>query len=179
MKAFFLSGAFWGVLLIIIGVLAILRAVFNISIPIFRIAFALVLIYIGISVLAGGFSWSSHGNMVLFDDRRISVTEADGEYNIIFGKGTIDLSKLSPENARQIETNVIFADGQLLIDPEVPAKIVLHSAFAQARTPDGVSVALGEHVYKTGPYQERERHLNIEASVVFGVLDVVEKQLRP
>lgn len=174
MKAFFFGSAFWGVLLIIIGALAILKTVLNISIPIFRITLALVLIYMGISLLVGGSGWPILHNMVLFEDRRIPITQADGEYNIIFGKGTIDLSPLGAQTG-DIETNVIFAHGQLLVDPKVPAKIDLHSAFGQARTPDGALVTFGEHVYKTAAYRESEQHLNIKASVVFGALEVVEE----
>ncbi len=47
------KGAFWGILLIFLGLMFILRAFFNISIPIFRLAIGLTLIYWGIETLSG------------------------------------------------------------------------------------------------------------------------------
>ena len=46
---FFFGGLFWGVLLILIGIGIILKVFFDINIPIFRTALALLLIYLGVT----------------------------------------------------------------------------------------------------------------------------------
>jgi predicted membrane protein len=44
---------FWGLVLILIGLSLIIKIVFNIDFPIFKILFAFLFIYIGIKVLVG------------------------------------------------------------------------------------------------------------------------------
>ncbi len=50
---FLASGVFWGSVIILFGISIILNSVFGISIPVFKIVLALILIYFGISILAG------------------------------------------------------------------------------------------------------------------------------
>mgnify|MGYP003990967287 FL=1 len=60
---FLFSGLFWGVMLVLFGASMILRAVFNLDIPIFRIIFALVIIYFGVKLLLGRQSFKSDENL--------------------------------------------------------------------------------------------------------------------
>ncbi|MEW6081008.1 MAG: hypothetical protein AB1576_04375 [Bacillota bacterium] len=167
---FIFTGAFWGLLLIVIGVLAILNTVFNMNMPVFRIVFAVFFIFIGISILVGGFHVSPDRNTVLFGERNLRVTTDPGPYNVIFGQAVIDYSG-HPGSGRS-EANVIFADGTLLLDKEIPARVEVHAAFSSARMPDGSSISFGEYVYRTPAFQEGEKHLTIKASVVFGDLSL-------
>ena len=52
---FVFSEVFWGIFLIIIGLIIVVKVVFGINIPLMRIILALLLIYIGVSYLTGWF----------------------------------------------------------------------------------------------------------------------------
>jgi len=168
------SGIFWGVFLIVLGLCAILKTVLHINISLFRIGFALIIIYIGLSMLVNGPRFRVEENTVLFDDRQI-MADPNGEYNVIFGRGVIDLTALAgEETARRVEVNVIFGEGVIKINPEIPMRIKVNSAFAGTKLPDGNRVAMGEYTYRTPSYPGGNGGLEIEANVVFGSLAFTE-----
>lgn len=175
MGCLFCSGMFWGVLLILLGISMILKVLFNITIPIFRIAFALLLIYLGVKILLGH-SIERRKNTVFFNDSKIEYTESSDEYNVLFGKGVIDLSNVSLEKKIvEVKVNTVFAEGTIKINPALPTKILVNSAFAGARMPDGNVISFGNYTYKTKSFKENENYLKIETNVVFGSLKVVEQ----
>ena len=45
---FLFGGVFWGIVLVLLGLSIIVRIVFNIHFPFFRILFALIIIYFGL-----------------------------------------------------------------------------------------------------------------------------------
>ncbi len=164
------SATFWGILLIILGIM-ILFKVF-----VFRILLSLLLIYAGIKVLTGGPIFKKGKNTILFSDSKIEATSSSEKYNILFGKGLIDFSNVSLTNANvKTEINTIFAAGILKINPELPTKIVVSSAFAGAKMPDGNVVSFGEYTYKSPNFKPEENYLEIKANVVFGGLEIVSK----
>lgn len=168
------SGLFWGIFLIFLGFCAILKTVFHINISIFRIGFALFIIYIGISMLVNGSRFRVEENTVLFDTREL-VMDRKGEYNVIFGRGVIDLTTLPEERtARRTEINVIFGEGVIKTNPEIPMRIKVNSAFSGTKLPDGNRVAMGEYTYRTPNYTEGNGGLEIVANVVFGSLVFTE-----
>lgn len=167
-----LSGVFWGAFLIFLGLCTILKTVFHINISIFRIGFALLIIYIGVSMLFNGSRFRVEENTVLFDNREMVVGQKD-EYNVIFGRGVIDLTTLSAETKRT-EINVIFGEGVIKIDPERPMKIRVNSAFSGTKLPDENRVSMGEYTYRTPNYEEKNGGVEVVASVVFGNLIFTE-----
>lgn len=58
----FRNGSRWGIILILVGLLLILRAIFNIYIPIFRPVAGLVLLALGIDMLVDAFTRKSGKN---------------------------------------------------------------------------------------------------------------------
>lgn len=118
---FVFSGLFWGVLLIIMGLLSILRTVFNINIPLFRMGVALFIIYIGISMLINDFGFRTDKNMALFEEKRFEVSDDYQEYNTIFGRGEVYLSNpdLLKERSK-IDINTVFGSTIVMINPEFP-----------------------------------------------------------
>jgi predicted membrane protein len=186
---FVFSGLFWGSLLILVGIAIIIKVVFKIDIPIVRLFFAFFFIYLGISVLVGGFS-SKKAGTIAFDDSTIDAEMdfkiEEGEtpkkkrdYNIIFGKGTIDLSKipLADKNIK-VEVNTIFGQSDVYIDPDMPIIIEASSAFAGMRMPDGDSLAFGNKNYFTKSFSKEEPYIKIEANVVFGAMRLIEKNIK-
>ena len=66
------AGVFWGALLIVIGLTLIIRFVFNVDFPVFRVILALFIIYIGLRILIGGFGlfrFETSANDVLFNEK--------------------------------------------------------------------------------------------------------------
>lgn len=172
---FLFSGIFWGSILILLGVSLIIRIMFNIHVPLFRIIVALILIYFGVRVLVGG-SWfrpCCGTNTVVFSEVKTEMSKDSNDYNIIFGKGSVSFtdSALAAQN-RRVRVNAIFGAGEIRINPELPAIVRVNSAFSGARMPDGNIVSFGEYTYKTKAYSEKSPALKIDATVVFGGLEI-------
>jgi len=173
---FVFTGIFWGVILILIGVGVIINMVFGVKIPIFRTIFALFLIYLGIQMLTGISFWSKSKKAAVFEEKNIEVTAASDKYDVVFGKGDIDLSsiELKDQNVR-IDINTVFGGAVVKINPALPTKIIANSAFGGAHLPDGNVVAFGQYTYKTDSFKDAKIYLLINASVVFGGIEFVAK----
>jgi hypothetical protein len=175
---FLFSGIFWGSILILLGISVIIRIVFNVHVPLVRIVFALILIYFGIQVLVGG-TWcrsTCKSNTVLFGEVKTEFTKDSNEYNIIFGKGSVSFTDSAlAANNRRIKINTIFGAGEIKINPALPAVIKVSAAFSGAKMPDGAIISFGEYTYKTKSFSETAPFLRIDATVVFGGLEITEK----
>ncbi len=173
---FLFSGLFWGVMLVLFGLSMILKAAFNLDIPIFRIVFALILIYFGMKLLLGRQAFKSESNFSMFRSSNITMSENGGEYNVIFGQSNIDLSNIDiSENSKKVEVNVVFGSGNLLIDPQKPMKINISSVFADCKLPHRNINFFGDSNYKTPSFVEGENYLKLNIDVVFGNVVVMEK----
>lgn len=176
MRIGFLSGGvFWGLFLILIGVLSTLKSVLNWNIPIFRIVFALFIIYLGVSMLINNPPSQTESKPREAWDHP-GVGDSSEKFTILFGQGTLDLTRLAAERRefpRHFET--IFGSGVLLVNPDLPIKIKVNSAFAWAQMPDGNGIAFGQYTYVTRSFNPDKEYYELEADVVFGELRVVEK----
>ncbi|MDG5813677.1 hypothetical protein QA601_01170 [Chitinispirillales bacterium ANBcel5] len=169
---FLFSGLFWGIILILIGLSIIIRVVFNIQIPLFRIVFALILIYLGIRVLVGGAWIRGDQRTALFEDRTIGAKE--GEYNVIFSRAQIDATQPLPRGGDNIETNTVFGSSVLKISKDIPTRIKVSAVFASTSLPDGNTISFGDYTYLNPAYSADEPFRTIRANVVFGNLTVIE-----
>lgn len=176
MGCFLFSGFFWGIVLILLGLSLIIKVIFNINLPIFRIGFAVLIIYVGIKILVGGRLCCFDNNFPVFNDTSVELKDLkNNEYNVIFGKGVIDLSKASIQDKKiDIKINTVFGEGIVKINPELPIKIFVNSAFAEARMPDGNRISFGNYTYTSKTFKEDAKHLKINASVVFGSLKIIQ-----
>lgn len=173
---FIFSGIFWGVIIVLIGLSILLNVVFGIRFPFFRIAFALFLIWLGITLLTGRSTWTREKNKAIFEEKRIDSITPQTKYDIIFAKGVVDLSKVKlEEKVFKVEVNTVFGSGTIEIDPNLPTKIVVNSVFAGASMPDGNTIAFGQYIYKSDSLKEDTSYLLVNARVVFGGLEIVKK----
>jgi hypothetical protein len=170
-------GLFWGVLLVLIGLAAIFRVVFDVNL--FGVLFALFLIFIGISILVGK-PWmfrGNHGeNNIIFQDSVVHEQPRENtEYNVIFGKSVYDFTDITfPDNSPvKIKINTIFGHTQIRIKKSTPIRIKSDAVFASAGMPDGNSVAFGSIQYATDTTAVTLNYLYIEAPVLFGALEVL------
>ncbi len=174
---FLFSGIFWGLVLVALGVAVIIKVLFHIDIPVFRIVFAMVLIYFGLKLLVGGcgrgYSHTSQESVV-FNEGTLSAEESRDEYSVVFGKGTIDLTGLKAKDKNtNIRVSTVFGASTLKLDPAVPAVVNVSAAFGSAHIPDGTTTSFGHYTYKTKAYKEGKPYLAVMANVVFGEMTIV------
>ena len=173
---FLFGGLFWGVMLVLFGVSMILRAVFNLDIPIFRIVFALVIIYFGIKLLVGRQAFKNEANFSMFRSSTVTMKEGGGKYDVIFGQSNIDLTNIDiSESSKKVSVDVVFGSGNLLIDPSVPMKLKVSTVFADCKLPNRNIIFFGDSNYKTPAFVEGENYLLLNIDVVFGSVTITEK----
>jgi hypothetical protein len=174
---FLFSGLFWGIILILFGVSIIVRIVFHVHVPIVRIVFALILIYLGIRVLVGGNWLCRQGNRTVFGSSTMSIASGDNEYKIIFGTAAIDATaEVTGGAPERISIKTVFGRSKATISKAVPTVVRVSAAFGEARLPDGSSVSFGETTYKNALAREGKTPMReIDAQVVFGGFAVLEK----
>jgi hypothetical protein len=170
------SGLFWGVLLILIGLAAIFRMVFDVNL--FGVLFAFFLIFIGVSMLIGK-PWMFHGckhdKNTMFADSTVDEQPKDNsEYNVVFGRSVYDFRNIKfPDNEPvRIKINTVFGNSVIRISKNCPVKIKSDAVFAGASMPDGNTVAFGSVEYTTDTFGVALNQLIIDAPVVFGALQV-------
>jgi membrane protein implicated in regulation of membrane protease activity len=169
-------GLFWGVLLVLIGLAAIFRVIFDINL--FGVLFAFFLIFVGISMLLGKpwmFRINRDENVNMFDERTMTEQPKDNtEYNVIFGRTVYDFRNVSfPDNEPiRIKVNTIFGNSVIIINRNTPVRIKSDAVFAGATMPDGNTVAFGSIQYATDTFGVALNQLIIDAPVIFGALQV-------
>lgn len=162
-----MSGLIWGSIFVLIGVSIIFH------LPFFRVAIGLLLIYWGISFIMGGSSWRCPSHTTLFSEQTVKSEDIRKEYNVVFGKSMIDLSGITADQPRKIKLTTVFGQSVIKVNPAVPMKIEVNSAFAGANMPDGTVMAFGKYEYKTPAYNATANAVNVEATVVFGAMDII------
>jgi len=168
------GGIFWGILLVLIGVLVILKYSLHINISIFRIIVAIILIYLGISLIVGQRGITGRA-IILFSEGNIRPEILEKEYNVIFGRGYIDLTSIAPgELNKSIKIATVFANTTLKIDPNMPLEIDIDCAFGNTIMPDGTNISFGKRIYRTPGVETAQSYLRIKADTVFGVLEIVQ-----
>jgi predicted membrane protein len=168
------SGFFWGFFLILLGAAVILKAVFHIEVPVFKIFLGLLIIALGLRMLLGGFCRPK--SSIVFDEGTVRVHKSQKEYNIIFGKGSVDLQNLVPdEKTIRAEINTIFGAADVFIDPQIPARIRVNTAFGTVRLPDAQNAAFGSYIYASKNYVKNQPHLEINITAIFGSAEIVQK----
>ncbi|OGS20524.1 MAG: hypothetical protein A2252_09705 [Elusimicrobia bacterium RIFOXYA2_FULL_39_19] len=180
MGCFLFSGIFWGAVLILLGISVILKVAFNINIPVFKIGVGLVFIYIGIRMITGGFfgqDWCcrTDRNSEMFGEFKTQYTPERKEYNVVFGKSILDLSEIKlQESPAAVKSSTVFGETIIKVKQDIPVMIIVSSAFAGAKMPDGTVLSFGNYTYKSKAYKDGEKFLKLEADVVFGSLVIEE-----
>lgn len=164
----FSSGLFWGVLLILGGISILLKLVFGINFPFFKILFGLLFIYIGIRLILGISNKNENENTIAFGTNRFKYDQNNLEQNLVFSKGLIDYSNAeNHSDNKPSKINVVFSDGTLLINESIPMKIKVSSVFSGTSFPDSTSISFGEYTYTTKAFKDSLPFLPVKVDVVF------------
>ncbi len=177
-KMWLFDGIFWGVFLVALGVWIMVRRYVPVNIPIARIIFAAIFVYLGVRILVMGPGIGIRDrNTVVFSNTHMDWnTDTRGnDYNIIFSSGSVDLSGLTPAGGNVYkEVNVVFGSGTLRINPTVPVQIDMTGVFGTVRSPNGSSSSFRETVYSSPAYKAGEPSVRIKANAIFGTLNIEE-----
>jgi len=175
---FLFSGLFWGSVFILIGITIILKVVFDIEIPVFRLIFGFLFILIGIQILFGKpfmkRPFHAGEGDVMFTEGRQHFNPAQKEYNTIFGKNNLDLSGWNEKSGIfRIEVNTIFGNTRVQIPEKIPLKIKSDTVFGNSLFPDQSVNGFGSHIYTSQSFKEGKPYLFIELNTVFGLSEIL------
>jgi len=170
------SALFWGLLLIIIGLSFILRIVFNIDFPLFKILIAFLFIFLGLRLLFGSFgvvNIKGGENDVIFGEKRFHQFEDHKEYNVIFGKGVYDFRDLQLEGtAMKIKLGTVFGSSEIKLSKDMPTRIRVDAAFAGAELPNGNTAVFGNTIYESPGFDASKPYLDLKIDAVFAGVEV-------
>lgn len=170
---FLFSAAFWGVIIILFGLAVILKAVFHVDLPIFRILFGVLLIYVGARIIVGG-RWFSGpvatGNANVFGSGEMKWDAQSREYSCIFANSTVNLKDLPADGvASPIRTSTVFGKSMVLLPKNLDATIQIHTAFGSTVLPDGTQAPnFGDTLLRTKPGSTGTPKVRLEVNTVFG-----------
>jgi predicted membrane protein len=160
---------FWGIYLIIVGTLYLLRQQLHLQIPVFRVALAVFLIMLGITLLYGQFAIGSEQDFFFSSGGTTQVTK-DGKYSVVFGDQTLDLTQMDMSKTHELEINTIFGSTTVYLDKNRNYRIRGSSAFGSMELPNGSRINFGETSQRTR--DDLPETVVIKANVVFGEMKI-------
>ena len=173
------AGLFWGAFLLLLGVALIIKVVFNVDFPVFKVLVGIFLILLGIRLLFGKFIWPSHHfepEDTIFSERTYDRPESGKEYTVLFGKGVYDFTDVDlGEGGFRAKISTIFGGSQIIISRDMPVRIKADAVFAGAELPDGNTAVFGSAVYESDSWSADKAVLDIKVDVVFGGVQVIRK----
>jgi len=126
------SRLFWGLIVILIGVMIVVQVVFKIHFPIWRLLFGAVLIFWGIRVLSGK-AWDRKGNSSegVFSEGVYEAKNLDvRKFEYVFSSQTVDLRHVAFPPESQIQVEAVFASVTVLLPPDVRLEVDQEAVFA-------------------------------------------------
>jgi predicted membrane protein len=180
MKIELFNAAFWGVILIIIGILLIIKYMFNIHFPIGRIVIAILFIYFGLRILIGHHGACCHmrsntENSAAFTEQEFHYSPNLRDYKCAFGSCSLDLSDISVTENKTIEISAVFGEFRLKISKDANYTIQSNTAFGSTVSPDNSSYGFGQRTYYSPNYKEDLPHLTIKTNVAFGSIKIISE----
>lgn len=175
----------WGVIIIVVGISVFLGAVFGINIPILKILFGLFLVYLGMKVIFGAFSWnfnfqaerrsSDHEAVFSKSQFQFPNTKEAKEYVTVFGSSELDLSTVDSAEVKSLEAVTVFGESEIFVKRGTPLRIESNTVFAKTELPGRNISAFGQFFYTTPGLKDGDPALEFKVTVVFGSIKVTEK----
>lgn len=177
MKMHFMTGSiFWGSILVLLGILMILKAVFHIQIPVFRTVLALFVIYWGVKLLIGRNHSHIPNNTVIMNESKFETGSNFADYNVILGNTVIDMRKdslLTKDESKAL--NIVLGSATIYLNPKQRVNIQTSNVLGSATLPNRTSSFFGSSEYKINQ-PEPQGTLFLEANVVLGELIVISNE---
>jgi predicted membrane protein len=173
------AGLFWGALLLLLGIALIIKVVFNVDFPVFKVIIGVFFIFIGLKVLFGRVlipEGKIGPEETIFSERVYNAPESGKEYSVIFGKGVYDFTNVDLSKGDvKVVVNTVFGGSEIRILRDMPVRIEADAVFAGAELPDGNTAVFGSTVYESDTFSRDTSALYIKSSTVFGGTQVLRK----
>lgn len=171
------AGLFWGAFLLLLGVALIIKVVFNVDFPVFKVVIGVFLILMGIKVLFGRFLISPDhfkAEETVFNERVYDNPESGKEYTVLFAKGVYDFTNVDLEKGSfRTKVSTVFGGAQIIVPGDKPVRVQADAVFAGAELPDGNNAVFGTSVYESESWTPDTASINIKVDVVFGGVQVI------
>ncbi len=165
--------SFWGIFLIITGIALLVREIFNIEFPVFKVMAGLFFVLLGLRIMLGNsLIWpiKTIDNEVFFRTLNVdSPVDMHSEYQLVFSKTIFDLSQMDlPENRIDLKINNIFSGNTVYLPSGIPVNIRVDAVFAGVKMPGRNTPVFGRGSYSSENFDADLPHLNINVNIVFG-----------
>ena len=173
------AGLFWGAFLLLLGVALIIKVVFNVDFPVFKVLVGIFLVLIGLKVLFGkSFISERHFTQeeTIFSERVYENPESGKEYTVLFAKGVYDFTNVNlDQGSFRAKVSTVFGGTQIIIPRDKPVRIKVDAVFAGAELPDGNNAVFGSTVYESDSWRADTANIDIKVDVVFGGVQVIRR----
>jgi len=173
------AGLFWGAFLLILGIALIIKVVFNVDFPVFKVLLGVFLIAFGIKVLFGKFLIPAHHfdpEETVFNERVYDNPESGKEYTVLFAKGVYDFTNVDLSKGKyKVKISTVFGGTQIIIPRDKPVRIKADAVFAGAELPDGNTAVFGTTVYESDTWSPDSASIDIKVDIVFGGVQVIRR----
>ena len=172
---FLSSGIFWGFIVILFGVGILLKSVFHVNIPFFKILIGIIIIFFGISFIVG--AMSQRKSEAIFRDYNFNFVTIEKEYNIVFSKSVFDFTNFnfSNYNGEFIKINSAFSKSEIYLSRNFEYEIRADSVFGVVSLPNGESVSFGNIARLENAENSELKRINLHVSSVFGETKILYK----
>ena len=173
------AGLFWGAFLLLLGVALIIKVVFNVDFPVFKVLVGIFLVLFGLKVIFGKFLISPghfEPEETIFNERVYDNPESGKEYTVLFAKGVYDFTNVDLEKGSfRAKVSTVFGGTQIIIPRDKPVRIQADAVFAGAELPDGNNAVFGTTIYESDTYSPDSACIDIKVDVVFGGVQVIRR----
>jgi len=173
------AGLFWGAFLLMLGIALIIKVVFQIDFPVFKVVIGIFLVLLGIKILFGRFWISPHHfepEETIFNERVFDNPESGKEYTVLFGKGVYDFTNVDlSQGDFRAKVSTVFGGTQIIIPADKPVRIKADAVFAGAELPDGNTAVFGNAIYQRDSWSPDSAAIDIKVDVVFGGVQVLRR----
>ena len=172
---FLSSGIFWGFVVILFGIGILLKSVFHINIPFFKIFVGIVVILFGISIIFDAVKFKKIE--AVFGYYNFNSGTIEKEYNIVFSKEAMDISNFdfSNYNGEFIKINSVFSSSEIYLSRDFQYEIRAESAFGTVRLPNGENVSFGNIARLENAENSELKRINLHVSSVFSETKILYK----
>ena len=172
---------FWGVALIIVGLLLVIKVILPFHFPIFKILIGLLIVYVGVRIIVGG-SWGIHrfrsegkNGKTVFADAKVNFSAAENKNSVIFGNAVYDFTGATlDDTAATVKVDVVFGRAEVLLPKDVPVRIKYDVAFGRIALPNENAISFGSGAYTNEHFVRSAPHLQLCIDVAFGEAVVKE-----
>ncbi|MBL7689099.1 MAG: hypothetical protein JNJ49_13780 [Bdellovibrionaceae bacterium] len=177
---------FWGLFFVTVGILLVVQTVLKIDLPIARILFGLVVIYIGVKMVLGSFGINLNGfrvdqiatsNEAVFTEVEFSAkkdaTTLNKEFSTVFGNSKLDLTGLTADDYKHgFEVSTVFGKTEIKTPADLPLVVETNAVLGSVKVRGEKTGSMGNGVFKTPGFEADKPHVRIEANSVFGEIEI-------